>query len=297
MISRINIPIFGLPLHIQEYNMIEKITPDNILLAVDQMFDRLRFLVEDNLWAELEAPLKQATQQLRQAVDENDKRKYALQILQLLRPYTKAFQQLVHKVEVIADMRTRLESEFSAIIPGFPLSDHVKNNFTKLGAEIITIDDERFITGLQKGGIGGATSYKLKNIQSVEQLFGLITEIFVASTPIILTNDPHPLAIGVAVLVIIRNLIKATTCEITPDQASVLWGILQTKNQVNVGTESAIFKITNNFRKEVNLPELTHDQAMVVLRELEKMKAIEIVNNNSKREWRLRENISNYQSF
>ena len=55
MISRINIPIFGLPLHIQEYNMIEKITPDNILLAVDQMFDRLRFLVEDNLWAELEA--------------------------------------------------------------------------------------------------------------------------------------------------------------------------------------------------------------------------------------------------
>ena len=274
--------------------MIEKMSPDNVQLAIIRLESQLPGLVGAERWQDLNDTLTHLVDQLRQSTDDAQKRSLALRLLRLFQPHTNAVQHFLNEIETVAYLRNTLETEILDVIPDLLKDDYIVPDITFTAAKIIPTNNERLITGLEEDNTGIVKSRKLQNIQSVEQILDIVAEVVIGGTSIILAQNPTQITIAlVAVLVIVRHIFKTITIPITSIQASVLFGVIRAKdkNPNKIAVESEVFKFTNESREKFNQPLLTLDQIKDSLRELEVIHAIERTSRNNYKEWRLTEHV------
>src|SRR5690606_41300215 len=95
----------------------------------------------------------------------------------------------------------------------------------------------------------------------------------------IISPDSNHLLAAAGVLLIIRGLLKATTEEISEQDASVFWGVIQAQrhNVARRVTTARVLEHTNQERAKVQLPSLTEQQDRPALYNLVELGSVEQV--------------------
>lgn len=134
----------------------------------------------------------------------------------------------------------------------------------------------RHIT-IAEGGIDGGQSVKFRNMRLDLGDFTKIAAGFV-TTGFDVIDKPHPLLIAAGVLLTAAALHDTMTIELSEQEASVFWGMIQAGARDL--TEATILTTTNTEREKYGLDALNDAQVRHSLTKLEQIKSIQQVDDH-----------------
>jgi hypothetical protein len=279
------------------HNELEMMSPFSILSAVNRLLAELPDLLGPEAWSREGHRITTTLEQLEHTRDRQELAKLASQLQSTIAKYDRARTRLNAELHIQADVLGTLDQSLAEIANTLDL-----NEVQTLGSIAATtyalswsVESDDIVPlevlktramSLKEGGVGGAKSVKFSNM-SVD--LGEVSEI-VAGTLLngfSILEKPHPFLIAAGILLMFRALYKAMTVQITERDASVFWGIIQSRDpQNNTATEHAILETTNRERMARGLSPLNKLEFSNALITLEALKCITAVPDHS-RTWRI----------
>lgn len=136
------------------------------------------------------------------------------------------------------------------------------------------------IVTLYSAGIGPAKSIKVENIEfDLGEFAQLAASILLAVYG--LNSKPNPLFVSALFLVVLASIYKASTREISEQEASVFWGLVASSGVETTAHIDSIVEHTNAERARVNLPPLAQEQVLSSLGRLEQIETVSRVSDSS----------------
>lgn len=132
--------------------------------------------------------------------------------------------------------------------------------------------DLKFVK-IASGAVGKTTSIKIKNIDFDFGEFGTMAAGMIITSKELI-NDPNPFWLAAGVLLIAATIYKASTKEISQQEATVFWGFIQAANKDKLANETAIRDSTNVERRKLGLVLLTKRQVEASLLELKSIHSV-----------------------
>ena len=129
------------------------------------------------------------------------------------------------------------------------------------------------VVKIAPGAVGKTTSIKVSNIDFDFGEFGTMA-IGIIFTGKQLIKDPNPFWLAAGVLLMAATLYKASTKEISQQEATVFWGFIQAANQDKLANEMTIRDYTNVGRRKLGLAPLTKRQVKHSLLELRSIHSV-----------------------
>jgi hypothetical protein len=251
-------------------------TPEQLAIILQELEPELPELVGQPAWTAIAPTWTEKLQQLQVSDDEIEQMRLAAELRALLAPYTPARERLRRATGGISQYQQVL-TELAGLATQLNSDPHLGHQLRKAAALHSHLAQTRLII-LQ--GVGQkAQSFKWQNI---EFDFGDATEmaetaagILAAFSDIISPSSNH-LLMAAGVLLVIRGLLKASTEEISEQDASVFWGLIQAQRHHparHVNT-AKILEHTNQERAKVHLPDLNEQQVRHALHNLETLSSV-----------------------
>jgi hypothetical protein len=134
---------------------------------------------------------------------------------------------------------------------------------------VLAADKERHVV-LKPGGLGGATSIKLKNFRFDSAALLTVGSSSVASVASAV-DAPRPMVIAASVLAIAQSVLTSATKRIGEDEASLFWSLVQTagRNGDKTTSEDDLRVASDKDRQEFGLAPLGPAEFIRALRTLE----------------------------
>jgi hypothetical protein len=133
-----------------------------------------------------------------------------------------------------------------------------------------------------------AKSVKLANLEFDFGALSLAAAGILGAVATLADPTTSGLALGAAVLLILHELYQTMEREVSVDDASVYWGLVQAGGAARQADLSAILTATNKARGDARLEPLTQKEVYSALGSLERLKAIALVDETSD-VWRILE--------
>lgn len=268
--------------------------PHQLAIVLQQLEPELPELVGQAAWVALAPTWAEKLQQLQASSDEIEQMRLAAELRVLLAPYTAARKRLQRTTGSISQYQQLLTglADLAAQLNSDPAQIEQLREAAALHSHLA---QTRLII-LQ--GVGQkAQSIKWQNF---EFDFGDATEMIETAAGIlaafsdIISSDSNHLLMAAGVLMIIRGILKATTEEISAQDASVFWGVLQaqwhnTPSHVNT---IQVVEYVNQERAKVHLAPLSEQKVCHSLHNLVRLGSVEQTN-EEKEIWRV---IEKYKS-
>lgn len=271
-------------------------SPQHTLNAFNRIENELPSLVGENSWPGIEDQYQSQMKLLRQSSDENERALLAFELIELFTPYPDALKRLDMEIELQGLITATLEPTLK------PLVAQIKANANEVDTALTALeyvtqwsldpDDlpdvaqihDRSVT-LHDGGLDGGKTIKIQNLEfdfeKMPQLAsGMLLTIYGAF------DKPHPLIIAAGILVTIASVVKAMTEELSEQETSVFWGMIEACGN-NSATEAEILQATNNTRAQYGMLSLNEMQLLNSLRKLERLECIEQTQKESVTHWRI----------
>lgn len=269
-------------------------TPEQLSIVLRQLEPALPELVGQSAWATIASTWSDKLQRLQVSNDKIEQMRLAAELRTLLAPYTPARERLKAATGGISLYQQLLTS-----LAGLAIqlnSDPEQVEQLREAAVLHSHLAQTRLIVLQ--GVGQkAQSIKWQNF---EFDFGDATEMIETAAGIlaafsdIISPDSNHLLAAAGVLLIIRGILKATTEEVSEQDASVFWGVIQTQrhNVARHVTTAKVVEHTNQERAKVHLSPLSEQQVRHALHNLVAMGSVEQTD-EEKEVWRV---IEKYKS-
>lgn len=270
-------------------------TPEQLAIVLQQLEPALPGLVGQPAWSAIASTWTEKLQQLQASNDEIEQMRLAAELRTLLAPYTPARERLraaTGGISLYQQVLTRL-AELAIQLNSDPEQVEQLREAAALHSHLA---QTRLI--VLKGVGQKAQSIKWQNL---EFDFGDATEMaetaagMLAAFSDIISPDSNHLLLAAGVLVIINGILKASTEEISAQDASVFWGVVQARwhNTTRHVDTAQVMKHTNLERAKVNLtPPLSEQQVRHSLHNLVRLGSVEQTD-EEKEIWRV---IEKYKS-
>lgn len=250
--------------------------PDNLALTLEQLEPELSQLIGDEQWALLYPKYTLYRDQLQTDKSRVVRLQAAAELIELLSSY-----ELVQtRLRVAMD---GLNVYQTALVKLATIARQL-NTESKIVAELE--DAAAFHShGIQTRlialhGIGQkAQSIKWQNFDfdfgDAPEMAETVAGILAVFSDIINTNSNH-LLMAAGALLIIRSILKATTIEISEQDASVFWGVIQAQRHHVPShiTTTKVVEHTNSERAKAHLPPLSEQEVRYALYNLVKLKSV-----------------------
>jgi hypothetical protein len=264
--------------------MSDRMSPYNILAAVNRIRAELPTLVDADGWSRIGPDLDEALAALRSSRAPAEQEDLADRIVELLNAYEQANARFNAEIAIQDAVKNDLAGELAAIAarlskgtagdaePSLEAAYYTLSwSFDPTDLPVPEVD--RSIT-IRPGGLKGGKSVKFSNLRlDLGEMSELAGGAMLAGFNAI--DEAHPLVMVAGVLLTIRALMKAMTIELTENEASVFWGFVHARNTDNTAPEDTIFERTNTERQRYGLDALRESQFRNALAALEQLKCIE----------------------
>jgi hypothetical protein len=252
-------------------------TPEQLALILQELEPELPDLVGQPAWAAIAPTWTEKLQQLQASGDEIEQMRLAAELRTLLAAHAPARERLRTATGGISQYQQLLASlaDLAGQLNGDPAEIEQLREAAALHSHIA---ETRMI--ILKGVGQKAKSIKWQNLEfdfgeasdKASIAAGVLTSLSAITTP-----DKGYLLMAAGVLMIISNLIKAMTKEISADDTSVFWGVIQAQrhNVPRQVTTAQVIARTNQARHEVHLPPLSEQQVRHALHNLMTLGSVE----------------------
>ena len=251
-------------------------TPENILIALARLEDELPALVGE-VWGAVDEPFGETLGALRASTTAEEARRLAVALVRMLKPHAKAMRRLNAEIAAVAALREAVESDLADVAArmGFSAAG-VSASATILLQMLPSVaeaeEGSRHIW-IKPGGLEGATSLKLKNIDpSPADLVTLGAGLVTAGSDML--DKPHPLVIAAGLLASMASMAEMATGQIEEREASVFWGLIKARDGTGAAGEAAIVRHTNITRQRLGLEALDAREVRNALQRLGEMKSV-----------------------
>jgi hypothetical protein len=254
-------------------------TPEQLALILQELEPELPELVGEPAWSDIAPTWREKLQQLQSSTDKIERMRLAAELRTMLAAYTPTRERLR---EVSGGV-----SQYQQALTG------LANLATQLNSDPAEVAQLREAAALHSHmaetrmiilqGVGE----KAKSIkwQNFEFDFGeapdkaTIAAGILTSLSTIMTPDKGYLLMAAGALMIIGGVIKAVTQEISAEDASVFWGVIQAqRNNVPAKVDTAqVVEHSNRERAAVHLPALNEQQVRHALHNLAQLGSVEQV--------------------
>lgn len=253
--------------------------PDILILTLEQMESELPQLTGSKQWATLYPQYTQYRDQLQAQNNHVVRLQAAANLIDLFAPYKAVQTQLRVAIEGLDIYQTML-TKLADIARQLNAETEIITKLEEAAAFRTHSVQTRLII---LHGIGQkAQSIKWQNFEfdfgDAIEMTETAAGILAAFSDIISPDSNHLLA-AAGVLLIIRGLLKATTEEISEQDASVFWGVIQAQrhNVARRVNTARVLEHTNQERAKVHLPSLTEQQVRHALYNLVELGSVEQV--------------------
>ena len=244
--------------------MTNEIEPTQVLQAVRSLYSELPSMVGEKDWDDTIKPtVDQYLSELEQSqINSSGAIQASLKLMQCLSRIP----------DVREKIRTHLMIQQVEKTTGESIDPEIKSSMVFFRLDNADEESVRRIT-IKKEGIDGATSYKLSNLYLDRQrLLDALADT--ASGAVGVLTNPNPFGIIAGVLGVFRALYKAITVDISQQDASVFWGLIQGQADQAAISENSLLDITNDQRQKLGISQLSSDELRSSLSVLEKVKSI-----------------------
>jgi hypothetical protein len=261
--------------------------PHFLLAAVSRIYPELPILIGADHWLTVQAQIDTLINGL-----ETQPNNYLAmtQLFGLLSTYEPVRQCLSRDMTIQAVISDNISEQMRQIAQELKLSPESVEGLTAAAlarlqwdvdtASIPAVGEEASTRGvtLSDGGIGGAKSVKFKNMKLDLGDAAKLSAGFV-TTGFDIIDKPHPLVVAAGVLLTVCALYDAMKTNISEQDASVFWGMIQaTGSMKGAGLKlPTILEKTNVERAHYHLDALSETQIRYSLEKLERLKSIEKV--------------------
>jgi hypothetical protein len=254
-------------------------TPKQIALILQELEPELPELVGEPAWSDMAPAWREKLRQLQSSADKIERMRLAAELRTMLAAYTPARERLRAASGGVSQYQQALTAlaNLAAQLNSDPAEVEQLRQAAALHSHMA---ETRMI--ILKGVGEKAKSIKWQNFEfdfgeAAEK--AAIAASILTSLSNITTADKGYLVMAAGALMIIGGVIKAVTQEISAEDASVFWGVIQAqRNNVPTKVDTAqVVEHTNRQRANVHLPPLNEQQVRRALHNLVQLGSVEQV--------------------
>lgn len=254
----------------------------NLLVALIRLKDVLPDLVGQEAWKRVGDDFIVQLNQLNRSTTDDELIELAVKLGETIAAFGAARQHLYEEVLALSLLREAVEDRLGETMHADALDSRSTEDaiitlqlLIDLELEDIGEEETRTLT-LAPGGLGGGKSVKVENFRiNYEEIAEAAAGAVMTGVDI--AGKPHPLVISAGILLIIQGILGAITVPITEREASVFWGLLKAQRTSSGVDELSLIKEVNAERARFGLHRLSDGLIIHTLRELEKLKSVELV--------------------
>jgi len=275
--------------------------------ALDRIETELPNLIGSSGWEIVGEKIKALIHQIKYGSNSDEQDFAYMDLIALIAPYHIAHERLDKEIAI----QETIEQEYKMALATFAKTLRVKDTdltssstaLTYILQGIVTSEslptteelkiyreenqENRGNTSIKLGGIGGGKNIRFRKLNiKLDDVSLLGASIFLH----IFATAPNPLLIALGVIWAIAKLKNAMTIPISEHEASVFWGLIQSRNPLDKTiSEEKAYQITNQERHNYNLDPLHPSQFQRALKILEELQSIQPVYGKEKT-WKIVDN-------
>ncbi len=257
--------------------------PHYVLAVVKRIYSDLPFLLSPQVWKEIQASVDDRISKLEA---QPNSALASTQLLGLLWPYEPVRLGITNEIMIQKVISANITERMKAITASLGVDQSLSDNLSaaayatmkwEVDPQTIPLPGEsvdRTMT-FTRGRVDAATSMKFSNMRLTFWDFAKISSGFVMTASSIV-DQPYPIVIAAGVLLTLSSIQDAVTTELSAQEASVFWGMIQaTGSMTGAGLSiTSILAKTNEEREHYGLGVLDEKQVRGSLSKLSRIKSI-----------------------
>lgn len=259
-------------------------SPDNQWLALTRLQADLPTLVDADAWPALAGAVPGLLARLAPANDAAVRLAAAVDLQDLIAPHAAARRRFLDELQIQAGLQSMMEEKLSAIaaalgVDAIAVEPSLALALQAVAAELaepVQAADQPRLVKIGVGGVDGGQVVRLRNLTiDFKALLTLCAGIVLTRADI--SGAPDPLTVVSGLFLIVTGLVDGVTVELSTEEASVFWGLIQACGSDQRATESEIMVWCNDWRTTYKLPPLSQGQIDAALRRLATLRVLTAV--------------------